>query len=446
MNLLPQTPEYLNTKHYIYSSSSPSKPQVMKFDDKNSVRNLIHINTTRPLKVIVHGFKSRLNAPWMQMLKNAILRRDPEANVYLVGWSKGAAFPFYFQSVANVRVVAAEIKLILDQFALEGLSMKDVHIIGHSVGAHIAGQVGHLTKGQIGRITGLDPASPGFDGYSPDVKLDPSDADYVDVIHTDAVENQYNMYKRLACGGLGTFRPSGHLDIYVNGGGDQPGCGNILKTAACHVTKRIFKRGVLEMSCSHKLATQLFIESVESDCPFQVYTCENYEKYLTGDCLTCPPEGCNVLGYKSVKSKELGKAYVQTFDGSPYCGYSYGVSFQPLLSSYGSVEVSLSGTYNSTPMLDLAQKVQMSSKARVRAVLLSHVQTGQLTNVTLRYQKTSWSWFWDRHALDLENVVVRNGNENQTSRNCFTNIRLRRKSTSTEPLFTDDGDCPDSIQ
>lgn len=33
---------------------------------------------------------------------------------------------------------------------------------------------------------GLDPAQPYFQEYEPDVRLDPSDAMFVDVIHTDA--------------------------------------------------------------------------------------------------------------------------------------------------------------------------------------------------------------------------------------------------------------------
>ncbi len=66
-----------------------------------------------------------------------------------------------------------------------GLNPKDVHIIGHSLGAHTAGYAGeHINK--LGRITGLDPAEPYFQGMGEHVRLDTSDADLVDVIHTDA--------------------------------------------------------------------------------------------------------------------------------------------------------------------------------------------------------------------------------------------------------------------
>lgn len=59
-----------------------------------------------------------------------------------------------------------------------------MHIVGHSLGAHTAGYAGSLVPG-LGRITGLDPAEPFFQGMPAHVRLDPTDADLVDVIHTD---------------------------------------------------------------------------------------------------------------------------------------------------------------------------------------------------------------------------------------------------------------------
>lgn len=63
--------------------------------------------------------------------------------------------------------------------------MSDVHIIGHSLGAHTAGYAGEKLEGKIGRITGLDPAEPYFQGMPSHLRLDYTDAQLVDVIHTD---------------------------------------------------------------------------------------------------------------------------------------------------------------------------------------------------------------------------------------------------------------------
>lgn len=91
----------------------------------------------------------------------------------------------------------------------------NIHILGHSLGAHIAGFVGSNLDGKIARITGMDPARPDFEAphlRAPKDRLDTSDAKFVDVIHTCA-------------GTAGFVRPLGHVDFYPNGGSfRQPGC------------------------------------------------------------------------------------------------------------------------------------------------------------------------------------------------------------------------------
>lgn len=95
-----------------------------------------------------------------------------------------------------------------------GVQPENLHVIGYSVGAHIAGLLANYLPpedGKLGRITGLDPTVFFYTGSNNSKGLDPSDAHFVDVIHTGA-------------GILGQWRPSGHADFYVNGGTSQPGC------------------------------------------------------------------------------------------------------------------------------------------------------------------------------------------------------------------------------
>ena len=61
-----------------------------------------------------------------------------------------------------------------------------------------------------------------FEAYAPEVRLDSTDAIFVDAIHTDAVP--------LDEAGFGARSPCGHIDFYPNGGGSQPGCPPPVKT------------------------------------------------------------------------------------------------------------------------------------------------------------------------------------------------------------------------
>lgn len=89
---------------------------------------------------------------------------------------------------------------------IENEAWKNLYFIGHSLGAQISGQAGHLIKSsgifKMERITGLDPARPCFKHIDHIFKLDRSDADFVDVIHTQTGNNE-------DVSGIGVQEPSG---------------------------------------------------------------------------------------------------------------------------------------------------------------------------------------------------------------------------------------------
>lgn len=63
----------------------------------------------------------------------------------------------------------------------------NIFVFLFSVGSHIAGRAAKMLKspGKIAVIIGLDPASVGYDFYELSKRLTDSDAEYVQVIHTD---------------------------------------------------------------------------------------------------------------------------------------------------------------------------------------------------------------------------------------------------------------------
>lgn len=74
----------------------------------------------------------------------------------------------------------------------------NLHFVGHSLGAHIAGQAARLLKKNgitVQRISALDPAFPCFEDNSAELRLRKTDAVFVDVIHTNSEpgENKGNL-------------------------------------------------------------------------------------------------------------------------------------------------------------------------------------------------------------------------------------------------------------
>ncbi|XP_044014116.1 inactive pancreatic lipase-related protein 1-like [Aphidius gifuensis] len=135
----------------------------------------------------------------------------------------------------------------LNNYTLNHVINKKVHIIGNGIGAHIAGLVGaHFQNHTIDRITGLDPASSGFENALRKHRLDRTDAEFVDVIHT-------------CIDMIGIKQAIGDVDFYPNGGmcNRQPGC----ESAGQNSSQSLY-------TCGHSKAAQYMTQSISEPKKF----------------------------------------------------------------------------------------------------------------------------------------------------------------------------------
>ncbi|XP_053549742.1 lipase member H-like [Bombina bombina] len=196
---------------------------------------------------------------------------------------------------------------------MNGASLDSIYMIGVSLGAHISGFVGKMYNGAIGRITGLDPAGPLYNGNSPEERLHHTDAQFVDVIHSDI-------------DALGYRESLGHIDFYPNGGIDQPGCPQTILSGS-----EYFK-------CDHQRSVFLYLSSIHGSCNIETFPCTSYKDYSIGKCTNCNeilPLKCPTLGFYADKWKDHlvaknppgTKAFFATATRKPFCIFHYYLDF-----------------------------------------------------------------------------------------------------------------------
>lgn len=266
---------------------------------------------------------------------NAIIDENTNdiETVIVIDWGGGSSPP-YTQAVANTRLVGAitahVIFMIYEELKLKNLDK--VHLIGHSLGSHLCGYAGYTLQRdfglKLGRITGLDPAEPLFTDTDPIVRLDQSDAKYVDIIHSDA--------QPFISGGLGMIKPIGHVDFYPNGGYNNPGCDAPMEDYILAEKGSFFWGVQTFVSCNHLRSHQFLIDSIKGKCPYLAISCESYENFRNGKCFRCGENGheCIAFGLKSqefynrlpFKPNKPIKAYLMTDGKSPYCRTHYRVT------------------------------------------------------------------------------------------------------------------------
>ncbi|KAK6188475.1 hypothetical protein SNE40_004642 [Patella caerulea] len=415
---LPESPDVIGISVTLYTRQNREhdKGQLILFNNTDTIQNS-DFDAKRPTKIIIHGFSNDLNTDWLHKMKDEFLIND-DFNVLIVGWGNGAKFPDYAQAVANTRVVSAFVYKTILGLSDFGAKMEDLHLIGHSLGAHTSGFVGHLLGGTLQRITGLDPADPDYEQSPPLVVLDPTDAKYVDIIHSNGAP--------LSEGGAGLYNQSGHIDFYLNGGKHQPGCDDGLAA----IGDILHGQGITQsLACSHGRSHDAFIESINARCPFTAYPCSDYDAFEAGKCLDCGSTGCSVLGYYSDQYYARGKMYLDTTSKSPLCGYHYGVTIKGAdltPDTKGKISLRLKGKWGDSGFVAATKNDQALKKGQTFShVMVSPQEVGDVEFVTIKYEKYSGFWFGGgKDKYSVESVEVKSGENGYTYKFCLMDKEL----------------------
>lgn len=301
--------ETVNTRYFLSTRKHRDRVELKQDPDFNF--NSTDFDPGRSKTVfIIHGFMSNGGMQWIRNLADAVLN-VVDANVIAVDWSGGGGSWMYWRAVANTRVTGADVTSLIVKMMKIGLKNKSIHLIGHSLGAHICSYISaHL--GGVARITGLDPAQPCFQTDDPDIRLDPSDADFIDVIHTNG--------RVLLKVGFGLPQPIGHVDFYPNGGAKQPGCSKkrLLQIPVVSLIKNRIEKSI----CSHGRSYMFFTESLKASdkCSFWGHRWDRNESDVNAAILApCTAANCTEMGIETDIFPARGSFYVPTKAKTPYC-------------------------------------------------------------------------------------------------------------------------------
>ncbi|XP_058796746.1 lipase member H-A-like isoform X2 [Phymastichus coffea] len=221
-----------------------------------------------------------------RLVRDGFLKRG-DFNVIVIDWSANQhgvlnVLLAYDAVVIKLDAVAELVSRFLQFLERYGVDLSTTTIVGHSLGAHIAGLASHKAGSKVGRIVGLDPAKPLLSKKSIDERLSKDDAKQVEVIHTEIDQ-------------CGLKNQMGHYDFYPNSGRLQPGCSTY--------------------HCSHARSYRYFAESLDPQSKgFYGKLCEDWWAMQEGNCTG----EIAVMGGLHTKTTPHGLYYVQVNADAPY--------------------------------------------------------------------------------------------------------------------------------
>ncbi|KAB0800007.1 hypothetical protein PPYR_07887 [Photinus pyralis] len=256
---------FMQTLNFFHTcnSSDTQEVQYLLYNGKHLKQPVVldpkapaEVDQEKPTVFIIHGWLSSPNSSSFPMIRDAYLTKH-DYNVIMVDWAKTTqtAYTHAYCALPIIAKQVAQLLCLLD--ANYNIPLEMIHLVGHSLGGQMSGLIGQNTKEfcqkPVDRITALDPAGPLFLGLPESNRLDSSDANFVQVIHTNG-------------GVFGYLLSCGDVDFFVNCGLFQPGCISI-------DIKKLLDSLVSDVTCSHSRSQQYMAESIYAD-NFVGYSCK----------------------------------------------------------------------------------------------------------------------------------------------------------------------------
>ncbi|XP_058839270.1 pancreatic triacylglycerol lipase-like [Topomyia yanbarensis] len=242
----------------LFTRSNPVHAQILQWNDAASIHNS-NFNPAHPTRFTIHGWNGDGSSGLHSNIRSHYFTVG-EFNTISVDWGVGAQTINYITARNRVDAVGDVVSRMINTLvSATGISRNSISIIGHSLGAHAAGNAGKYQAGQMHTIVGLDPAGPLFSLGQSDI-MTPGDAQYVEAVFSNA-------------GTLGFDLPLGDANFYPNGGRSQPGCG--IDIAG---------------NCAHSRSHELFAESISSTVGFRATRCASHDEVLSGGCTSSGPD------------------------------------------------------------------------------------------------------------------------------------------------------------
>ncbi|CAH0688121.1 unnamed protein product [Chilo suppressalis] len=264
-----------DNQYHLFTRANPttSQPLVQGLPNLLSQSNY---STRRQTVIVIHGRYGNSGDHFNRVVIPAILQAD-DRNVITVDWRIGANAPspqVIHQGVHSARFVAGFVNWLM---SVTGHNANAFTVVGFSLGGLKAGLVARQIQGQVSFMMALDPL------HRPDLpaNIRPDDAQYTETIRT-------------AVGDMGN-QPAAHVDFYVNGGYNNPGCGN-------------------DFECNHARAYLFYAESLTRG-GFTGRQCPSLQNAFTGNCFM--PNTLR-MGGLNPKTGARGLFHLTTNANSPF--------------------------------------------------------------------------------------------------------------------------------